>query len=184
MNRKYAFNISSLLFILIVAVWAVGCASSENKTSEATTSPSPSATAAATASPAATVAEAKVDVAGAWAQTKEHLEMAATELKNKNTRGAVDHLAVAQKELASVSDNAPVTVKSVIDAAGKQIETAKSLVEKNDATASAALTKATDLVSKAADLAKTTGGIVDATKSASATPKSEAAGAAKQPEKK
>lgn len=187
MNRRYTFNISSLLFILAVAVWAVGCASSENKTTNtATTSPSPAASA--MASPAATVAEAKVDLAGGLASTKEHLGMAATELKNKNTKGAVDHIGMAHKEIITISDKAPANVKAAIEAAGKQIETAKGLIEKHDATASAALEKATDLVSKASDLAKSSsmaegakGMVGGAMKSGAESTKP---AATKQPEKK
>lgn len=160
MNRRHVVFASLLVVILAVAVWAVGCAGSEKSASHAEkSSASPAAAASATV-------EAKADIAGGLSRTKEHLDKAMTELKNKNTKGAAEHIEMAHKEIVPLAEKAPAAVKTAIDAAGQQIETAKGLVERHDNTASAALTKATELVTKASELAKTNlAGAADAAKS-------------------
>lgn len=150
MNHK-SICTASLTAILTAAGLLAGCAHTENKATQAAPSP------AAAASPAPAKAEARVDLAGGLTKTKNHLDKAETELKNKNARGSVDHIGMAQKEMAPLAANAPAAVKAAIEAAGKQVETAKGLVETHDSSAPAALTKAADLVTKAGDLAKSSG---------------------------
>ena len=163
--------------VLTAALFLSGCSSTEETkpVTPATTAPS------ASTAPAATpVVEAKPDAGTTLGKAKEHLTMAANELKNKNSKGAVEHIEMAHKSLTEASANAPAPVKMSLEAVGKLIDKAKPLAEKNDKGASAAIEAATSAIDKAlpALKASSVGAAVGGALGAAAGMAKDAAGAA------
>lgn len=153
--------------VLAGALFLSGCATAEESKPVASTAPSPAASVASTP-------EAKPDASVGAQKALDSLKSAVTELKNKNAAGALDSLKAAHTELTAAAANAPETAKTALDMAGKAIDKAMPLVEKNDKGAPAALDAASTALEKAVGMLKG-GSMLDAAKGALGA----AAGAAK-----
>jgi len=143
------------------ALWLTGCAKREEQAATKA-SPSPSA------SPAAAGAQAAAS--GDLEIAKDYLDKASSELKNNNKRGAFEYLDLARGEITAAAANETGKSKTEIETAGKDLDAAKSLIEKNDKKAETSLEKVINKIDKLASLPKT---------SASASPAAATSPAAK-----
>jgi hypothetical protein len=135
--------------LLTAALSFSGCA----KQGEEAVSPTPTPTAtpvvAATETPTPTPA-----ATGDLTAAKDHLDKAATELKNNNNKGALDHVDLALDELKAALVNADAKTRVDLETAQKELDSARGLIEKNDKTAATSLAKVTAKVAKLASAPK------------------------------
>jgi hypothetical protein len=146
---KRMLNVLLAALPLIAALLVASCAKPEGPAS----TPSPTAAPAATAGSSAPAAGPKA-ASGDLNVAKGHLERAVTEFGNRNNRGAIDYITLARAELTAAAAAATGKTKTDIEAANKDLDSAQTMIEKNEKTAETALKKVTQKVDKLANAAK------------------------------
>ncbi len=142
--------ISILSIILLAAMLSLGgCAKQGEEAASPTPTPTETPVAAATETPTPTPA-----ATGDLTAAKDHLDKATTELKNNNNKGALDHVDLALDEIKAALVNADDKTRADLEAAQKELDSARGLIEKNDKTAATSLAKVTTKVAKLASAPK------------------------------
>ncbi len=134
--------LSLFLSGLGAVLWLNGCARQERPSVAA---PSPSASRAA-AKPKSTPVQGDLVIA------TENLNLAIKEFHNRNNRGALEFIEIARAEMAAAVAHATDKAKPKLEAAAKNLDSVKTMIEQNDKKADKSLT---DLIDKIGKLAET-----------------------------
>ena len=119
-------------FLIVGGTLFSGCAMIGEKT--AAPSPTPSA------SPTPTVSEA-------LASAKDYLSRALSELRNRNTRGALELIDLASGSLKTAAGGASAVTSTAIEGAAKSLESVKTMIANKDKKAEETLAKVETTVS-------------------------------------
>jgi hypothetical protein len=138
----------------LAALLVLGGCSKREESGTAETNPSPAASPGVAASrPTMAAGEAKLKgdlaaVKGDLALAKDNLEQAARELESGNHRRAVDHLNKARADIASARPDEPAKNKTGLEAAVKELDSVRTMIEKNERGAKPALARLISNVEK------------------------------------
>jgi hypothetical protein len=134
--------------VLVAAFGLNGCTRPE-ESSTASTSSSPAA------SPAASPSASPTATGNELVSAKDYLDQAIRESRNRNRRGALEYLDLARTQLITAAASAEDKIRKELEAAGKDLDSVKAMIEKSDKKADAALATLTQKVAKLAGVPST-----------------------------